>query len=319
MQSIVNKYSIKIAILIGFITWITPYTKLERPYWIIITAIAIMLPTVGATLERSKKRAIYTAIGVLVGGMLAYIMTSHLVYIGLFTAILLFFAFYFINTHYSRFVFCVSALLVLLLSQLTHHPWEFAYWRLIDTLIGVILGFAFSLLIFPCWSKKSILKTLKTTLSHLKHLSSLILEPNQIQHNLCEIAKTRSMVIQSTEKLKIEYAEMCHEMQSLDKRPVFMQAIIMIIEHLRFNYYLLMSLDEYPISQENVLEIKTYCATVYSTLAMALDKQSLKIDIVTPNYQLAENPYLTQVIRNHIMDLTALSQNITYYLQRNDR
>lgn len=315
MQHVIEKYSLKVGATFAIVCWFSSDLGIEFSYWVLITISSIMLPTVGATLARSKIRALGTTAGVLTGDVLAYFLGSHLAYIGLGAAVLLFFGLYSFKTNYAAFVFCVAAFLVLVLSQISHNPWQFAYWRFIDTLIGVFLAFTFSILICPCWAKKSVLNSLNTTICHLKALSLLTLQTGHAKKNLCLIEKTRAAVIQTTEKLKLEYNEMLHETVSSNKQVVFMEAIILMLERIRFNFYLLMNNDD--ISKEHMIALQNYCQSVFTAITNALaNKENLIENIeIAPNYQLTENPYINQVIRNHISDLNALRQNVFYYLQ----
>lgn len=316
MQHTISKYSLKVGLALLFIAWLTPYFSIQQPYWIIITCMAVMLPTVGATLERSKLRALSTVFGVIVGGFLAYVCKQNLVLIILLSFTLLFFACYFIQSHYTHSVFAFAALLVLLLSHFFHHPWQFALWRFIDTTIGIAIAFVFALILLPCWSKKSIKNTLKDTLIHLKSLSNDILSATQNEATTLQIEKTRSSLIQATEKLKKEFREMQHELPESSNRLLIMEAIILIVERLRLDLYLMRDIRNQLENNKKIDEIYDYSNSIFDTTLLSFDGKKNVATNQIPSYQLLEKPYLTQVIRTYLSDLLSLQKDIDYFFDQ---
>ena len=119
-----------------------------------LTVMVVMLPSVGASLDRSKLRATSTLLGVIVGGILALLFKDTLWVTIIISLSVLFFACYLIMTNYLYGVFFLSALIILVLSYIEHNIWTFCFWRFIDTLIGIAIAFVVSLLVFPAGRRK---------------------------------------------------------------------------------------------------------------------------------------------------------------------
>ena len=295
------------------IAWATPFLHLQKAYWIIISTMAVMLPTVGATLARSKSRAVSTALGVMVGGVISYLFKDNTPAVYFISITLLFFVCYNIQTHYSRAIFSVSILLILIISHFYQTPWEFVFWRFTDTLIGIVIAFIFSILILPCWSKKSIRNTLKSCFTNLNSLTSLVLQHNQDSNTIHLIETTRRDLIATTEKLKNEYLEAQHETGPSNKTLMIIESIIITLTRIRLDLYLLVDMNRKDINNEDIKILRSYSSSILNSLITSLNEDIAPKIIPVPNYHISENVYLKRVIRNYISDLSTLQKNIQYY------
>lgn len=236
------KYALKIGVTLMALAFVFPYLNLPQSYWVLITIIAVTLPTVGATLARSKIRGAYTAIGVLLGSVISFTLKDNLVVILCVAAPILFLSSYYILIEYRRFVFFLSILLVIMLGAVFHESWHFAYWRFMNTVIGVGIAVIVSLVVFPCWSKNAIENILNDTLDHLFHFVSLALADKEISFQ--DLEQARFLLALNTEKMKRLFDEVAEEVDPCDKRLIFYESLIRLVENIRFNGSLLFAVRE---------------------------------------------------------------------------
>jgi uncharacterized membrane protein YccC len=145
--------------------------SIERPYWVILTAVVVMVGTAGETLTKSIDRTLGTLFG-LIAGIAVYWVTglAHLpvVVLLLFTApSVVFFRF----ANYRLMVTAITASVVWLL-ELGGATQSLLFVRLFDTAIGAVIGVTTSFLILRLPTRRPVLETIeayKSTLAAMIH------------------------------------------------------------------------------------------------------------------------------------------------------
>ncbi|MES2891062.1 MAG: FUSC family membrane protein [Bacteroidota bacterium] len=178
LESSVFRHSLRMMItcMAGFfIAKIIDYG--HHSYWILLTIIIILKPGFGLTKERNIQRLLGTVVGAIIGLTILGFIQDRDVLFG-------FIIFFMIGTYtYQRLNYIVMVIFttpyILILFNLLGLPfWTIAQERLIDTVIGCILAFLASYLLFPHWESsrlQSHMETLlKANIDYLRKLKEMM-------------------------------------------------------------------------------------------------------------------------------------------------
>jgi uncharacterized membrane protein YccC len=152
MQSPAARHAIRLAVVVPVATLIARELPLERSYWMVVAAAAVLRPEFGATFTRGAERAGGTTLGVGLAGAIAVALhptpAVSVVLVGL-----LAWAGYatFPASFAVGFAF-ITALVVFLLNVISPDTLATAAARLVDTLIGGTIGLV-AYAVWPTWSK----------------------------------------------------------------------------------------------------------------------------------------------------------------------
>ncbi len=163
-----------IMILIGFV--IGQSFPLQNSYWILLTIVVILRPGYGLTKERSWQR-IY---GTVLGGVIAFGLLSVVrdVYaISLLAVLFMILGYAFSNTNYKVGATFVTMYVIFIYGMLTPDVGNVIQYRIIDTVIGAVLSFAGSYVLWPSWEFLSIPdhleKAIQANRDYLKEIAAL--------------------------------------------------------------------------------------------------------------------------------------------------
>ncbi len=123
--------------------------SLGHGYWVILTMVVVMKSGLGATLLTSYQRVLGTLIGVAVGIPILFIPESlhGLLYVGLFIS--LFGIGYATSRSYTVLVVCMTVFVFFLFPLLGAQMDALFQERLLDTVLGAVVGTAFSMFVRP--------------------------------------------------------------------------------------------------------------------------------------------------------------------------
>jgi uncharacterized membrane protein YccC len=152
LQSPAARHAIRLAVIVPVTALIARELPLQRSYWMVVAAATVLRPEFGATFTRGAERAVGTAVGVGLAGIIAVALHPA----GALTVVLvglLAWAGYatFPASFAVGFAF-ITALVVFLLNAISPNTLATASARLVDTLIGAAIGLiAYAL--WPTWSQ----------------------------------------------------------------------------------------------------------------------------------------------------------------------
>jgi hypothetical protein len=168
------RHAVRLAVIVPAAELITRALPVQRGYWVVIAAAAVLRPEFGSTFTRGAERAGGTALGVAFAGLIT--VTLHpsgdatVVLVGV-CAVAGYSCF---AASYALGFACITALVVFLLNTLTPDTLSIATYRLIDTLIGGTLG----LLVFaawPTWARRPAQESLATLTLQARRYLALVL------------------------------------------------------------------------------------------------------------------------------------------------
>ena len=212
LKSNIFRHSIRVslALLLGYIIGI--FINLGHSSWILLTVLVILKPAYSLTKTRNKDRLLGTAIGLVIGALLLNFVHNNNVLL-VFMILLMLGSYTFLKTHYFVAVILLSAEVLILFNLL--NPGNVASVleeRFLDTLIGSVIAFIFSLLVFPVWeiknSRKNMVELLENNLLFYKVVSQNFI--GKISDDV-EINKARKNALISLSNLSDTFTKMISE------------------------------------------------------------------------------------------------------------
>ncbi len=174
VQSPATRHAVRLAIIVPGAELIARALPLSRGYWIVVAAAAVLRPEFGATFTRGTERAVGTAVGVTLAGLIAAglhpgeVATIALVGVMAGAGFATFAASYAVG-----FAF-ITALVVFLLNALRPDTLATASARLVDTLVGAVIGLVF-FAAWPTWARRPAQQSLAELATSLRDYQALVL------------------------------------------------------------------------------------------------------------------------------------------------
>lgn len=163
LDSAIFRHALRIGVSLAVGVILYSITNLPMGYWVTLTIMLVLKPNLGATFQRFFQRVGGTILGAVLAAVLLATITSQPV---LDTIILLtvFFGVSLIRFNYGYSVVFLSIFVLLIID--IGHPigWQFAGFRVLNTLIGAGLAFASHYFIWPNWERDRLPSQLATAL-----------------------------------------------------------------------------------------------------------------------------------------------------------
>lgn len=152
--------ALRMAVMVTLIFFMGHFVKIQNPSWVALTVIIIDQSSLGASVKKAWYRLLGTALGVIGGILLAHFLFAPYPLSRWSALPIVFLTFLFVRVNYAITMLFSTILLAVIFyllagSQLT--IMEYMLSRLIDILMGVIIGVIGQLLIFP----KTLFQTLR--------------------------------------------------------------------------------------------------------------------------------------------------------------
>lgn len=251
-----------IAIVIGHVF------AIPKAYWLTISALVVLQPSIGATLLRAKQRSVSTLVGVLIGAMLTILM--HQIFwltalIGLFS---LFLGVYFTSKNYLKSIFFFSILVMIMMGLFATNIWQFVFYRFFDTLLGVAVGFTLSLVLWPVSAKSLLQQDFLKLIKHYRQLSHAVFEQfiSFSPEGQREIGRSRVEIYADIKLAKQHFEDMQHEFDLLNMKSATGFAVVTLFEKFRTTSFAINSISN--STEKLPAEMITYL----SELKHAVDK-----------------------------------------------
>lgn len=159
-QAFKNKDSMRFSLLFAIIAVMSHYTmghlKLSHPYWVVGTAMIVMLPDSLQGIYKGFQRFVGTVIGVFIAAVLLALISDQRILIACIFVASFLMPFGLTKNYWLGNVF-IAALILFFLEIATpnamasHH---LAYWRIVDISLGCAIGILGSVLLHPKLVKK---------------------------------------------------------------------------------------------------------------------------------------------------------------------
>ncbi|WP_226979581.1 FUSC family protein [Zobellia roscoffensis] len=190
----------------------------QKPYWILLTIIIILRPSYGLTKTRSKDRII----GTLIGATIAFVIVSLFQNIYVFAAlglVSLVMAFSMLQRNYKTAATFVTLSVIFIYGIMLPDIMEVIQFRILDTVLGAVLSFAATLVLWPSWSFLNINTNLRSCLvANRNFLDEIAAFYNQKEKEPTTLRISRKKAFHETSNLSVAFQEMVQEPKSKQKK-----------------------------------------------------------------------------------------------------
>lgn len=226
-------------------SWFTHLTNrpnsLISGLWCTLTAIVVLQTHLGGTYKTSWIRFLGVVLGSLVGALCTNIFGSSPLTLG-FSVLFVVMLCFILNLKESIRIACLSVTVVMVLwgLQPTISPWTFAFFRSIDSILGILIAVLVAHLLWPFQAKEM----LKTNLSHavvlirdlfsLSLLSEQKIQPIEDEYNRIKLELDNLLLdnVMKLEETKIELwsdQELYEEYQFLQSKVQYMRKLVITL------------------------------------------------------------------------------------------
>jgi len=155
-NSSIFRYALRVAIscLAGYLI-IQVFAYGQHSYWILLTIAFIMKPAYSLTKQRNVQRIVGTIAGGVVGVLILIFIDSAAVQFALMVLLMLG-TYTFARSNYIVMVFCVTPFVIILFKFVGIGFIDVAQERVLDTVIGCLIAFTASSMLFPNWEKEGL-------------------------------------------------------------------------------------------------------------------------------------------------------------------
>lgn len=158
------RHALRMGIVMGLGYLFSLYiTTGEHSYWILLTIMVILKPGYSMTKQRNFQRLAGTIIGGVTGILILILVRNE---IALFTILMLFMiaTYSFIRINYIVAVMFMTPFVLILFSFMGINTIAVAQERILDTVIGSVLAFVSSYIIFPSWESTQVYDNMRKLL-----------------------------------------------------------------------------------------------------------------------------------------------------------
>ena len=167
------RHAIRVSVAVGVCFAISGLFRLPQGYWMVFTAVIVVQTSIGGTLAASRDRLVGTLVGGLVGVAATYLNAKTLLEEGavlcLAIAVLSFAA----AIRPGLKVAPITCAIVLIGQTKAMPPLEAATWRVVEIVLGSLVGLAATLLIFPARAHGTVVDKVVQTLDQLAAILDL--------------------------------------------------------------------------------------------------------------------------------------------------
>ncbi|MHC5855756.1 FUSC family protein [Nostoc sp.] len=163
LDSAIFRHALRIGVSLAVGVILYSVTNLPMGYWVTLTIMLVLKPNLGATFQRFFQRVGGTILGAILAAVLLATITSKVV-LDIIILLTVFFGISLIRFNYGYSVVFLSIFVLLIID--IRHPisWQFAGFRVLNTLIGAGLAFASHYFIWPNWERDRLPSQLATAL-----------------------------------------------------------------------------------------------------------------------------------------------------------
>lgn len=215
LKSASFKHALRVALvcLAGFII-ANVISYGHHSYWILLTIIVILKPGFSLTKERNYQRLIGTVAGGLIGALVIIFIKDSTVQF-FFLLVFMVCAYSFQRVNYVISVLFMTPYVIIIFKFLGVGQLNVVEERIIDTLIGSVIAFAASYIIFPTWEsehlKKNMADVLQTNINYLQKIAESLTGKSI---SITEYKLARKQVYVSSANLSAAFQRMTSEPKS---------------------------------------------------------------------------------------------------------
>jgi uncharacterized membrane protein YccC len=182
---------VTIAMLTGY--FVSLFFPLGHGYWILLTVVTILKPAYSISRTRNKQRLLGTITGVIIGFAFLYFVSNNTsAFLLMLCAMII--AYSLLKLNYYISCVCITIYVIISFHFLNNSNFSVIVTdRLIDTVIGCVIAFIVSLIVFPLWEHQQTKEMIGTFINANKNYfnaaASLLKSPEQFKTNYTPVRK----------------------------------------------------------------------------------------------------------------------------------
>ncbi|GAB4044829.1 FUSC family protein [Spirosoma litoris] len=212
LDSSVFRHSVRVAIamLVGFvITKLLPYG--HHSYWVLLTISVILKPAFSLTKQRNIERILGTLAGGIIGVLILTFFPNKTIQF-VFMVLLMLGTYSAQRVNYIVMVICVTPFILILFKFLGVSYLGAAEERFFDTLLGGVIAFMASYLLFPQWESEQLKKPMQAILkANVRYIQLLLDSLSGRPINLVDYKLARKEVYVTSANLSAAFDRMLSE------------------------------------------------------------------------------------------------------------
>ena len=225
---------VSFAVILGFL--VSQFFKIVHSYWVLLTIIVILKPAYSLTKKRNVQRLTGTIAGVAIGVAILYLTKNDTILLPILILLMLG-SYSTMRRNYFISVLFMTPYLVLFYHFLS--PTEFYPLlkdRILDTIIGSVIAFLASYLLFPSWEKDKVNLTMITMLVEVRNYFSIMTEYIKdvtVENTMRQLARRKALV--ALANLSDSFNRMINEPESRQKGVTILHKFVVL--NLTLTYY----------------------------------------------------------------------------------
>ncbi|HKT31872.1 MAG TPA: FUSC family protein [Gammaproteobacteria bacterium] len=210
-HSFIFRHALRVAVAAAVAQWLAFSLSLTHRLWMPMTVIVVLQPEFGATWRRMWQRVGGTLAGVLIAGVLHFLLHDSAAE-SVVIAVCAFGMFLFIRRHYGVGVTMLTPMVLLLLGVLVPRSGALILARGTDTILGAALALAAAFLLWPVWQKGAFRPQCRTALEANREFLSAVLTAARTGKTVCiEVMQARQRAERETDNADAVFQRMLSE------------------------------------------------------------------------------------------------------------
>lgn len=154
LDPVLVRHAVRMAVMLMIALGVANYWKIPHGFWIALTVLVVLQPDYGSTRERAAQRVAGTLAGSVLASVFLWLTLPHIA-IDILAAIAVFGFGFFIRRGYTRAVFCITIMVVLIteVSSRESADWPLTAVRVVATIGGGFLAWIAALMFWPSWER----------------------------------------------------------------------------------------------------------------------------------------------------------------------
>jgi len=207
----------------------------HHSYWVLLTIIVILKPGYSLSKQRNLQRLIGTIVGGLIGVAILVFVDNTIVQL-VFLVIFMIGAYSFQRLNYVVSVILMTPYVLILFKFLGVGHLNIARERIVDTMIGSVIAFVASYVLFPTWESDQITENLRDVIyANTHYLARIAASMNGVGTNNTEYKLARKEVYVTSANLSAAFERMTSEPKSKQKKSKEVHKFV-VLNHILSSY-----------------------------------------------------------------------------------
>ena len=178
-SSAIFRHALRVATAAAAGTALTLSLKLPHGIWLPMTTFVVLQPEFGSTLTRALQRTAGTIAGAVIAGVALSELSGFT--LRLFLTALLFIAFFVHRRRHGLGITLLTPLIILLITTSVGNPWIDTLDRVVDTILGAIVGIGAGYVLWPQWERDRLpnllSRAIRANIEYMAHIIEALSQP----------------------------------------------------------------------------------------------------------------------------------------------